>query len=152
MGFDCGFDISPCLEPSNEEQADKWARFVAAVLGHYEDIETDHSDTVIIHTGFIEFNVGEHPLLPYDGTKFRHFSSKISGGFTHEALPVIGQVCQLAKENFGDRIFFWHECIADERNEHGVKDMFYGWTEVQDSIREYSTEEGVSTHVRERFC
>lgn len=143
MGFDCGFDTSPPLEQNNQDHADKWSRFITAVFTRYEGHkQSADADLLILHTVFIESNVGEHPLLPYDGTKFRRFSSKVSGGLTQEAEPVIRQVFRLAKERFGDRVSFWHELAEDEESPHGVRGMVYGWAEAYESFKTYRTEDG----------
>ena len=110
MGFDCGFDLYEPIQSDNVTDTEKWARFIAAVLRHYEP-DTDHdidSNEVEIqhHKGFIQFCVGEHPRLPYDGSKFHPFSSKNSGNLTYKAEPVVREVARIAKGVFGDRASF----------------------------------------------
>lgn len=142
MGFHCGFDLSPPIQAHNSTDTDKWARFITAVLRHYEpDSENDYDTSevdILDDKGFIEFCVGEHPTLPYDGSKFRRFSSKISGYFIYNAEPVIREVARIAKEVLGDRASFWHELEGeDDEAEHGVRGMRYDWQEVNESLRTY---------------
>ena len=139
MGFDCGFDLSPPIQAHNSTDTDEWARFIAAVLQHYEhDLENDYGVDILHNKGHIEFCVGQHPTLPYDGTKFRRFSSKISEDFTYNAEPVIRKAAGIAKEVFGDRASVWHEVAGeDDEAEHGVRGMRYDWQEVNESLRTY---------------
>ena len=113
MGFDCGFDLFPPIQSDSSLDTEKWARFIATVLRHYEpDSDQDYASSeveILHHKGIFDFCVGEHPRLPYDGSKFRRFSSKISGGLTYNAEPVVRKVARIAKEVFGDRTSFWHE-------------------------------------------
>ncbi|KAI1134487.1 SET domain-containing protein [Hypoxylon sp. FL0543] len=67
---------------------------------------------------------GEHPRLPFEGHKFRRFSSKITGS-TATSTNVdqyISMVTSMAKMIFGYRVQTWNE-LADQLG-------FYGWDEV----------------------
>jgi len=58
----------------------------------------------------VEFQVGEHPLLPLEGHKFLCFSFKVSGSLT-AAEPYIRQVYRLARKPFDQQVRFWHELM-----------------------------------------
>ena len=88
---------------------------------------------MVIKPHYLEFDIGEHPLLPLDGHKFLRFSSKISSPLTLAAGPVIANVYQIAREHFGTRTEPWHEG-------EGL-DGFYNWREVNDSINSYTPPE-----------
>jgi len=80
---------------------------------------------------YLEFAIGEHPLLPFEAHKFLRFSSKISGRHSSNVMEYINTVIHIAKFLFGPRIKPWHE----------GSDMsgIYLWTEVHESIESYDT-------------
>lgn len=86
MGFDCGFDMVPRLTDSEEDKA-AWARFLKSLQGYYVD-----DPIVVSKGGYYEFEVGEHPKNPRDGTKFLCFSSKVSGSLTQAAEEYVRKV------------------------------------------------------------
>lgn len=124
MGFDCGFDMVPRLENTEEEQY-RWSKFLDEVKELYK-----HDTVFELRANFVEFEVGEHPLLPFEGYKFLRFSSKISSASTEAAEICIRQVCRIARKYFGSRIQFWHEL-----NEDYIP--AYGWDEVSKSIKSF---------------
>lgn len=80
MGFDCGFDMVPCLTESDSDR-NPWLAFIDELKEVYKE------DSVFrVQSGDVEFQIGEHPRLPLEGHKFLRFSSRVSGatsvGFT----------------------------------------------------------------------
>lgn len=119
MGYDLGFDLSPPLKEDSGDASDQqvWSMFLDDVLKRYKH------DPVIKATRFyIDFDVGEVPQLPRQGSAFRRFSSKISNKRLQRAEPYIQEVFRLAHKRFGDRVKLWNELFDD----YGV----YGWREV----------------------
>lgn len=101
-----------------------WARFITVIKEYYKD-----DALVELEPNYILFKVGEYPSLPFDGSKFLRFSSKVSGGCGH-AETYIEAVAAAAKAIFGPRIQYWHE--SWDQIGH------YGWNEVHESIRSYN--------------
>ncbi|KKY27150.1 putative rna-dependent rna polymerase [Diplodia seriata] len=104
MGFDCGFDIYPRLDPtpSNKE---KYAHFINEVLRTYEDEDEYGSDSVVEVVpdspgSHIEFLVGEHPAIPYNCEYFLRFSSKVSGKDGAQVERYIKEVCKMATKSW----------------------------------------------------
>ena len=120
MGIDAGFDMVPRLTSGAEDQH-KWKQFIDLVKLFYED-----DDLVVFKANYIEFEVGEHPILPFEGHKFLRFSSKLTRG----ADGYISGVTRLAQQLFGPRIERWHE--GSDQFGH------YDWAEVHKSIRSYN--------------
>jgi len=58
-------------------------------------------------SAYIEFEVGEHPTIPYKCECFLRFSSKISGPGAILAEPYIRNIHRIAKKYFGDRVKLW---------------------------------------------
>jgi hypothetical protein len=141
MGYDCGFDMYPALEPTPENQ-DKYEHFVQEVMRAYsvDDADPDSNpdpanrpaEIVSKPQGAIlEFMVGEHPSMPYNPRLchyFLRFSSKISGRLTTPAEPFLRGVYDIAKRKFGNRVTWWHEMNewGTEMEQYGV----YRWKEV----------------------
>lgn len=73
MEIAAGFDMVPRLSKGAVDKRN-WQSFIEAIKKHYQD-----DDLVEIKPNYLEFKVGEHPLLPFEGHKFLRFSSKISG-------------------------------------------------------------------------
>ena len=125
MGIDTGFDMYPPLSKGVVDRQN-WGRFITIIKEHYKD------DTrVEIKANYIEFDAGEHPMLPFEGHKFLRFSSKVSGS-TAAATKVhsyIDTVTRIAQTCFGSRIHCWNEG-ADE---FGA----YDWNEVNKSLSSY---------------
>jgi hypothetical protein len=97
MGCDAGFDTVPPLTKSDTDKRD-WNQFIDTVRTRYQDDER-----VEIKLHYIEFNAGEHPLLPFEGHKFLRFSSKITGAKV-DATGVeyyIRAVNRIAQDHFG---------------------------------------------------
>ncbi|KAI1763147.1 SET domain-containing protein [Hypoxylon sp. FL1150] len=119
MGIDAGFDMVPPLS-KGEEDAKNWANFLHCVRSCYVD-----DPKVEAKSHWIEFKAGEHPTLPYEGHKFRRFSSKISGSIASSTgvWEYISTVTGMAKVIFGPRAQPWNEAVDQSG--------FYGWDEVQ---------------------
>ena len=121
MGFDCGFDIYPALEPTSLNK-EKYELFLREVLRTYEggdEAERCNSIVRVVPTSsgaYVEFMVGEHPIIPYSCEHFLRFSSKVSGSLTAAAEPYIKGVYKIAKKWLGDRVQFWHE--LNETDDH----------------------------------
>mmetsp|Transcript_2727 Transcript_2727/g.3228 ORF Transcript_2727/g.3228 Transcript_2727/m.3228 type:complete len:204 (+) Transcript_2727:168-779(+) len=101
MGIDIGFDIFP---PLGHQEEDRWVRLLQIIESLYS------ADPVLVRTeSHLEFKIGEHPLLDLDCTKFRRFSSKISG--RHGAAETyLKSVYQIARMVFGDlRVHWWSD-------------------------------------------
>ncbi|KAL8688124.1 MAG: hypothetical protein Q9218_005886 [Villophora microphyllina] len=123
MGFDAGFDMVPSLSRGAVDNQN-WRSFIKVISERYQDDEL-----VEIKPKYLEFKVGEHPMLPIEGHKFLRFSSKISGQHGSRVKKYIDTVAQVAKLSFGSRIQYW--------NEGADVDGFYNWREVHDSIKTY---------------
>lgn len=140
MGFDCGFDVYPTLERTEANQ-EKYQHFINEVLRAYEVNPTGGygstadcvAEVITKKNGaYIEFKVGEHPILPYGPNMchyFIRFSSKVSGPSTRLAEPFINGVYEIARRRFGDRVKWWHELreqTGDIRDAYG----YYDWRQV----------------------
>jgi hypothetical protein len=123
MGIDAGFDFVPRLSRNTEDKR-LWQFFIDCIKEVYED-----DDNAEVKANYIEFNVGEHPMLPLDGNKFLRFSSKISGETGEQANGYIKGVTDIAMSIFGSRVERWSEMY----DKYG----FYGWEEVHKSQRSY---------------
>jgi hypothetical protein len=123
MGIDAGFDMVPRLsrDPDDKRQ---WSQFLELIESTYE-----HDEKVVLKDGYIEFEVGEHPKLPFDGHLFLRFSSKVSGSCA-PAWRYIDEVRRVAHSLFGSRVQPWNE----------ARDLwgFYDWIDVHESIRSYT--------------
>ncbi|KAF4448691.1 SET domain-containing protein 5 [Fusarium austroafricanum] len=126
MGVDVGFDMVPRLT-SGVEDRHKWKQFIDHVKVFYED-----DNLVVSKANYIEFEVGEHPILPFEGHKFLRFSSKLTRG----AGEYISEVTHLAHQHFGPRIERWHE--GSDQFGH------YDWMDVHKSIRSYDQPDQLS--------
>jgi hypothetical protein len=134
MGYGCGFDIYPALEPTPSNQ-DKYEHFIQEIMRTYSasdadpdsDADSDSRPAELVakpRGAILEFMVGEHPSMPYNPRLchyFLRFSSKVSGGLTARAEPFIRGVHRIAKRRFGDRVMWWHEM-----SEGGTKAQQYG--------------------------
>ena len=155
MGFDCGFDIYPALEPtpSNEE---KYELFLHEVLRTYqtEDEEEEYDSVVRVvpksNGSYIEFMVGEHPTIPYRCEHFLRFSSKVSGSLSAAAKPYIVGVYKIAKKWFGDRVHFWHE-LSEADDDH-LQWGYYNWDEVYAVQKRAREQERGTTHENEEIA
>ncbi|KAF2642313.1 SET domain-containing protein [Massarina eburnea CBS 473.64] len=122
MGIDAGFDMVPRLSTGATDRHN-WDTFIRIIKDMYKD------DTQVeIKPNYIEFNAGEHPMLPFEGHKFLRFSSKISGSCANVEI-YIDTVRRVAEVHFGSRVKYWNE-IADPC---GV----YDWKLVHESFRSY---------------
>ena len=135
MSFDYGFDIYAALDPNplNQERHDL---FLSEVLANYAE-----SKEVEKRRSYIEFLVGEHPLIPYTCKHFLRFSFKVSG--SSEAKPYIRGVYNITKKWLGNRVQFWHELYeTGDQRQLG----FYNWKEVyavKRKMKEQDTEVAV---------
>jgi hypothetical protein len=128
MGIDMGFDRIPRLEKTCDDDLEHWSRFMSEVAAKYEN---DRSFDMG-QSGYVEFCVGEHPMLPYEGHNFLRFSSKISGSHGSNVEEYIRGVFRLAKAQFGERVRLWHESFEDSL------EGTYDWDEVNESIRSFT--------------
>jgi hypothetical protein len=134
MGWDCGFDIYPVLEPTPSNQ-EKYEHFVQEVMRTYS-LDHVNPDSYIDPAkrpaklvskpqgAILVFEVGEHPSMPYNPhlcNYFLRFSSKVSSASTGPAEPFIDGVYEIAKRRFGSRVYWWHEL-----NEYGTIAQQYG--------------------------
>jgi hypothetical protein len=92
MGIDVGFDLYPPLKLKHSD-VDQWSRFLQAVCTEFAS-----DAVVVVKEDEIEFQAGEHPTTLYtDPTRFRRFSSKVSGQRRSIAFePYIEQVYAIA--------------------------------------------------------
>ncbi|KAG5957479.1 hypothetical protein E4U58_005978 [Claviceps cyperi] len=121
MGIDMGFDMVPRLT-SQWEDISKWGAFLDKIKKGYlndprVEVKADH----------ILFQVGERPTLPFEGSKFLRFSSRVS--VEPEPEKYIRTVFECAKLHFGSRVVFWNE-LFDQQGHHS-------WDEVHESVRSY---------------
>jgi len=123
MGIDAGFDMVPRLS-SGAVDRQNWGSFIKIIKKHYQN-----DDRVEFKPNYIEFKIGEHPLLPFEGHKFLRFSSKTSGNHAKGADEYINTITRVAQLSFGSRIRYWNEAF----DESG----FYDWVEVHDSFESY---------------
>ncbi|KAJ2990352.1 hypothetical protein NUW58_g2994 [Xylaria curta] len=128
MGVDEGFDMVPRLSRGSEDMRE-WGRFIDIVRKYYQD-----DAQVKVYDGYIEFDAGEHPMLPFDGHKFLRFSSKITGRSDkpHHVCDYIKSVRAIARSIFGSRVRPWTEA-ADQFG-------FYDWRDVHDSIKSFTND------------
>ncbi len=124
MGIDAGFDMVPRLSRGAVD-GHNWQSFIKATKERYQN-----DDLVDIKSNYLEFKVGEHPLLPFEGHKFLRFSSKISGSHAQGVEEYINTVSLLARLSFGSRVRCWNEAY----DQCG----FYNWSEVNTSIESYA--------------
>jgi hypothetical protein len=129
MGFDCGFDIVPRLQDTPNDNA-KWKAVMDEVT-----ITFLHDPVVVTKAKYLEFQVGEYPLLPFQGHKLLRFSSKISSERTQNAEQYIKAVCRIAKRHLGEQVQFWHE--AADNYGH------YDWGAVNESFKDMLSDEKV---------
>ena len=144
MGYDCGFDVYPRLEP-NASNVETYRQFRDEIILKYNDAYNDagrrHDGKVLeVPTSsddhdkfYLRFMVGECPQMPYIPNYcnyFLRFSSKVSGNLTMPAEPYIRDVYQIAKTYFGSLIHFWYEiCETDDERQWG----YYSWQEVNNA-------------------
>jgi hypothetical protein len=126
MGYNVGFDMVPRLENYCEDQG-RWQNFLLSVSDTYK-----HDPAWVLKDNYVEFNVGDHPSLPFHGYKFLRFSSKVSSCSTTVAEAYIEGVFRIARSAFGNRIKFWHEGIESYGH--------YDWEEVNESVASYDDE------------
>lgn len=122
MGADAGFDMVPRLSRGAED-VKKWKDFLNNVLITYKN-----DAQVKIQHGYIEFEAGEHPKIPFEGHKFLRFSSKVTGAIAGRTgvWDYITSVSLMAKLVFGSRVRSWSEL------------GFYDWRDVHESNASYS--------------
>ncbi|RFN50422.1 set domain-containing protein 5 [Fusarium flagelliforme] len=132
MGIDAGFDMVP---PLSRTEADHkaWNLFIDMVK---QEFSTD--ERLEVKPNYLSFNVGEVPKLPFEGFKFKRFSSKVSGGIatTTGVWNIIRIVARIAKSIFGSRLVTWHKAASNFGHYH--------WGEVNDSIKSYEQVDGWS--------
>ncbi|KAF1813179.1 hypothetical protein P152DRAFT_506851 [Eremomyces bilateralis CBS 781.70] len=96
---------SPCLSEGVVDRH-KWNRFIGFIKNHYKD-----DSQVEIKPNYILFKAGEHPILPFEGHKFLHFSSKVSGiiAVATRVASYINTITRISKVHFGSRVQYWDE-------------------------------------------
>ncbi|KAI1387324.1 SET domain-containing protein [Hypoxylon trugodes] len=134
MGVDVGFDMVPRLSKGAADRQN-WDHFIATVQKHYKDdvkVETK--------ANYIEFNAGEHPVLPFEGHKFLRFSSNTAGSIAVETgvRDYIDTVINIARLHFGPRVHVWSELSGQLG--------YYDWAEVHKSFKSYQTRDDMETH------
>lgn len=123
MGIDAGFDMVPRLSKGAVDK-ENWQSFIEVIKEKYQN-----DDLVEVKLNYLEFKVGEHPRLPFEGHKFLRFSSRISGSHAEGAVEYIDAVTQAAQACFGSRIRCWNEA-ANKRS-------LYKWQKINSSIISY---------------
>ncbi|KAI0426058.1 hypothetical protein F5Y09DRAFT_320136 [Xylaria sp. FL1042] len=118
MGIDEGFDMVPRLTGSSEDVR-RWKEFIDVIRVRYQS-----DDKVNFKNDYIEFNVGEHPMLPLDGQKFLRFSSKLTSDDIWNYLQTVRRI---AKSIFGNRVRPWSQAL----DQFG----FYDWRDVYQTQR-----------------
>jgi hypothetical protein len=151
MGLNCGFDIFPALEPT-EENKRAYRAFLDEVIATYSDKHDDESER---HDGkvlelpddsdanwhrtnkhYIYIMMGECPKMPAHPGHcgyFLRFTSKVNGRLAGAERYIRG-MCQIARKHLGYRVRFWHE--ADVYGTDMDRFGYYSWTEVFDVERE----------------
>lgn len=132
MGFDCGFDVFPTLEPtpSNKEPFEHFLKEVLSTYSAADEVKEDGA--------YIVFPVGEHPRIPFRCEYFMRFSSKVSSNSTAATEPYIRGVFKIAKNWFSDRVHFWHEMNeTDDHRQWG----YYDWNPIYEARRKMKEEE-----------
>ncbi|KAF4437247.1 SET domain-containing 5 [Fusarium acutatum] len=129
MDIEVGFDMVPRLSSgAGDQQA--WKEFIDHVRAvHHDDSK------VKVRAYYIEFEVGEHPFLPFEGHKFLRFSSKLNsnGNVEHYIYSII----RLTRLYFGPRVHPWND---------GLNQFdYYSWSEVHDSFRLYNQPDSPSS-------
>ncbi|KAF4948913.1 hypothetical protein FGADI_9197 [Fusarium gaditjirri] len=125
MGIDVGFGMVPRLSSGVEDQQ-AWKQFIDHTKVIYED-----DSRVKVKANYIEFEVGEHPLLPFEGHKFLRFSSKLNSN--GNVSSYIYSIMSLARRYFGPRVHPWNDGL----DQFG----YYSWNEVHDSFELYDQSE-----------
>lgn len=139
MGFDCGFDIYPPLEPTPSNK-NKYKGFLDEILRTYEKDSNVCAESEWEGV-YIEFMVGEHPTIPHNCEHFLRFSSKVSG--SSAAQPYIDGVHKIAKNWLGDCVQFWHEMVeTGDQSQWGC----YGWNEIH-AMRKMREEQARETRL-----
>lgn len=124
MGADEGFDLVPPVRSDDPGSLALWAAFIAEVKRRWR------SDPMFqVTADRLVFKVGEHPTLFVDGTRFRRFSSKVTGRASSEGIDrYLRPVAELARMFFQDRVKWWSELTE-------AADPVYSWDEVRAAER-----------------
>ncbi|KAK3898782.1 hypothetical protein C8A05DRAFT_46997 [Staphylotrichum tortipilum] len=166
MGFDCGFDIYPRLNPSNAADKQAYQAFLDDIMATYQDAHDSEGrredgkvlqmpgdpDGKFYDKSYIYFMVGEWPRIPANAERcdyFLRFSSKVSGQLSACAEPYLRGVHQMAKQRFGVRVHWWHE-LNDEAEDDRKWRGYYSWTEVyaaSDELKALEAGKGVEKGV-----
>ncbi|RYO85430.1 hypothetical protein DL766_006515 [Monosporascus sp. MC13-8B] len=129
MAVDCGFDMVPHLSGSIKDKK-RWTWFTMIIKQRYED-----DRGVEVTKNYLWFRAGgEYAKVPFDGHKFRRFSSNLSGRNSTKAEQraveeYMKTIYRIAHDNFGDRVRHW----TGGDDQAGL----YDWPEVDKSIRSY---------------
>ncbi|RYP08745.1 hypothetical protein DL764_001656 [Monosporascus ibericus] len=129
MAVDCGFDMMPPLSGSIKDKK-RWTWFTMIIKQRYED-----DQRVEVTKNYLWFKAGgEYAKVPFEGHKFRRFSSNLSGRNSTKAEQraveeYMKTIYRIAHDNFGDRVRHW----TGGDDQAGL----YDWPEVDKSIRSY---------------
>ncbi|RYP47922.1 hypothetical protein DL768_006077 [Monosporascus sp. mg162] len=129
MAVDCGFDMVPPLSGSIKDKK-RWTWFTMIIKQRYGD-----DQRVEATKNYLWFKAGgEYAKVPFEGHKFRRFSSNLSGRNSTKAEQraveeYMNTIYRIAHDNFGDRVRPW----TGGDDQAGL----YDWPEVDKSIRSY---------------
>jgi hypothetical protein len=124
MGITCGFDITVPITSAED---------IAACKRLIDDVRRKYAPDPNVHfqaDGFFTIQ-GEVPRMPYDGTLFGRFDSKITGHYAHEVDRYMMDVQAIFERHFGaDHVERWREGI--EGPSRGFGRAAQGWMEPLD--------------------
>lgn len=119
MGVTAGFDITDPI--SSEADSALYARFIADIRRKYTFDPNVHFQV----DGFFIVQ-GEVPRMPYDGTLFRRFDSKISGHFAQRGNKYLTDIRGMFERHFGEeRVEEWVDC--NDEPSRGLREGTQGW-------------------------
>ena len=157
MGFKCGFDIYPRLEPTPEDQ-EAYRKFVSHVVRDYfqhqgsgagpaaaasegttritlealpgpAPVHRVWSDAHLYYRFRLGIGSPRIPADPQHCTYFLRFAMEVSEpGVSRSAERCIHEVYHIAKIYFPGRVKYFHQC--DERSRH-TRDGYYSEEEVE---------------------
>lgn len=123
MDYEAGFDMVPPLtkEPRDQE---KWEILIDIVqsIVWYKEI-------MLFKSNYIEFNIGDHPKIPFEGHKFLSFRSKISNIDPGQTKDMIEEIWVYAMVVFDSRARYWSNKLGGS--------SVYSWQDVHDSETSY---------------
>ena len=101
-----GFDIYPALTCSNSNKL-KFAAFIYDLKSEFGLQRLQNGKPVIkMHATYLEFCLGDSPIIPFDCSKFLRFSSIDEGSFN----LILNKVCAFAIKHLGTMdLYMWDE-------------------------------------------